>query len=347
MVAGHCCIRVQKMALPLIHKGHEVHLIGSKIPSFWQNYKTFTMCADIEQYQAAIKLHPDADVFHCHNEPSWFVTAVKEVFPDKTVLLDVHDSYLARSTREQATEKLDSGAFHVRVTAEERNNFQLADALNFPSGALSDLVCGEFNLKQPHMVLPSYVPSMFYRYEGRDWHGGLVYEGKVNLPSETKGKSVGFEYCDYTDVAERCDKLGMDFHLYSARSDDKFREYYSKYKQVFIHQPLLYDELMKSIGRHDWGLVGNTIETSEWNVAAPNKLFEYFAAGLPAVSMNAAWCSEFLEYTGMGMSVSGPEELAERWSEHRHYRPAVIKHRKEWAMEAHISKLEEFYRAIA
>jgi hypothetical protein len=335
------------MALPLINKGHEVHLIGAKLPSFWENYETFSLCYGVEQYQAALKLHPDADVFHCHNEPSWFVTAVKEVFPDKPVLLDVHDSYLARSTPDQATERLNAGEAHVRVTTEERSNFQLADALNFPSDAIAEVVRSEFRLEQPHMVLPSYVPQQFYRYDGREWRGGLVYEGKVNIPAETQGRHVGFEYCDYTDVAERCDKIGIDFHLYSARDDKPFLDHFGKYQHTFLNPPIAYDALMKSIGRHDWGLVGNSIKTSEWDVAAPNKLFEYFAAGMPAVSMNAAWCDKFLAETGMGMSVANPEELAERWSEHRKYREQVIKHRKAWAMESHISKLEEFYRAIA
>src|SRR4051812_34865532 len=114
MVSGHGCIRVHKMALPLINRGHDVHLIAGKVPSFWQNYKTFSLCADIDQYQEAIKLHKDADVFHCHNEPSWFVTAVKEVC-DKPVLLDVHDSYLARHTPEEATAKLNENEPMVRV----------------------------------------------------------------------------------------------------------------------------------------------------------------------------------------------------------------------------------------
>src|SRR3990167_288846 len=131
MVAGHCCIRVHKMAIPLIEKGHEVHLVGMKVSSFWEQYKTFALCSDVEQMLEALKLHVksnDVDVFHCHNEPSWFVTALKEI-TDKPVILDVHDSYLARSTPEQATKELDNGENHIRVIVEERNNFQLADAL--------------------------------------------------------------------------------------------------------------------------------------------------------------------------------------------------------------------------
>lgn len=347
MVAGHCCIRVQKMAIPLIEKGHNVHLVGMKIPSFYEQYKTFTLCNDVGQMIDALKVYArgaDVDLFHCHNEPSWFVSMLKEI-TDKPVILDVHDSYLARSTPEEATEALDKGEKHVRVSTEERNNFQMADALVFPGDAFRSLVCNEFKLEQPALTLPSYVPERFYKYATKDWHGGLVYEGKVNVPSETKGFNSGFSYCDYTELAQKTHDMGMDLHLYSARDDEKFRKHYGE--TAFIHAPLAFEDLMNAISRHDWGLVGNVAKTREWEVAMPNKMFEYMAAGLPVVSMNAAQCSKLIEEAGVGISVESPEELGERWSEHRELRKQVFKLRKNWTMNAHIHKLEDFYRAVA
>lgn len=345
MVSGHSCIRVHKMAIPLIEKGHEVHLVARKLSSFWQQYKSFLMCEDIEQYAEAIKLHaPKADVFHCHNEPSWFVSLIKEI-TDKPVILDVHDSYLARSTPEEAEEALSNGEKHVRVSVEERTNFQLADGLVFPGDDFREVVTGEFNLKQPALTLPSYVPRRYFQYDFKDWHGGLVYEGKVTLPSETKGYSSGFRYCDYTDACKHTSDIGMDFHLYAGRTDEKFRKHYS-FPHTFVHEPLNYEPLMACIGRHDWGLVGNVTKTREWDVAMPNKLFEYIATGVPVVAMNASNSSRFLEDTGMGISVSSPAELGERWSEHTKVRKRLFKERQNWSMNAHIEKLERFYEAI-
>lgn len=345
MLSGHGCIRVHKQAIPLIEKGHNVHLVASKASAFWEQYKTFTLCYDTEQFIEAIRIFSKAgvDLFHCHNEPSWFVSAIKEI-TDIPVILDVHDSYLARSTTEEAVEALNEGKVHIRVTAEERNNFQLADALIFPGEDFRKTVVDEFKLEQPCLTLPSYVPKRFYRYQSRDWHGGLVYEGRVNLPSEVeKPHYTGFTYCDYTDLADRAKTIGMDFHLYAGRTDDKFRQHYND--RAYIHKPLLYEELLDSVGRHDWGLVGNTVKTREWDVAMPNKLFEYMATGVPIVSMNAQDCSKFLEETGIGISVSGPEELGDRWKEHRDKRKTLFKERQNWSMNNHIHKLEEFYES--
>lgn len=348
MVAGHACIRVQKMALPLIERGHKVHIIARKIPSFYEQYFSFSLCNDVSQMIEAMRLHADAghvDVFHCHNEPSWFVSALKEI-TEKPVILDIHDSYLARSTPDEAKDARDAGEFgrHIRETVEERNNFQLADALVFPGDDFRALVTKEFGLNQPALTLPSYVPERFYQYHSRDWHGGLVYEGKVNLPAETKGSSTGFKYCDYTELADRAKVMKMDFHLYSARDDKPFLQHYEE--RAFVHSPVAYEELLSNVGRHDWGLVGNTTKTREWQVAMPNKLFEYMATGVPIVSMNADNCAEFIREEGIGIAVDGPEELAGRWKEHRELRKQLIKRRKHWSMNAHIHKLENFYQEV-
>lgn len=349
MVADHACIRVQKMAIPLIERGHRVHLLARKIPSFYEHYHSFTLCNDVSSMIEAIRLHVSAgqvDVFHCHNEPSYFVTMIKEITDEIPVILDIHDSYLARSTPEEARSQLDKGMLcqHIRVTAEERNNFNLADGLVFPGDHFRSVVSSEFKLDQPSLTLPSYVPDRFYQYNCRDWHGGLVYEGKVNLPSETAGGSTGFAYCDYTELADRTKAINMDFHLYAGRKDDKFVKHYEQ--RTFLHEPAAYEELLRNVTRHDWGLVGNTTATREWQVAMPNKLFEYMACGVPIVSMNADNCSDFIREEGVGITVSGPEELAESWKRHREVRNQLIKRRKHWSMNAHIHKLEQFYGEI-
>jgi glycosyltransferase involved in cell wall biosynthesis len=336
---------MHKMAIPLIERGHNVHLISFKVSTFWEQYKTFSLCADVEQAIEAMRLFVrsgNVDLFHCHNEPSWFVTAIKEITDEIPVLLDVHDSYLARSSEEEALAVRDKGEIHIRETTEERNNFQLADGLVFPGDAFRSLVSGEFKLDQPALTLPSYVPRRFFNYKARDWHGGLCYEGKVNLPKETKGAHTGFAYCEYTDLAKRTHDMGMDFHLYSGREDKKFLAHYSDI--AYLHRAQNYEDLMASLSRHDWGLVGNIQPTREWKLAMPNKLFEYMAASVPVAVMNADDCASFVKDQGVGIVVDTPEELGERWAEHRESRKRLIKTRQDWTMNAHIHKLEGFYQ---
>lgn len=346
MVSGHACVRVQKMAIPLTQNGHEVHLIARAMPWGFENYRTFFYAEGRNHYLDAIKvLSKSVDIFHCHNEPSWFVSAVKEVC-DIPVVLDVHDSYLARSTPEQVSKLQEEGKLVHRVYVEERNNFKLADALVFPGDDFGEIVRNEFNLTQPHITLPSYCPEILYQYNCKPWMGGILYEGKVNLRSEIEkgGRNFGFEYCIYEDLAKKFHEHGVDFHIYATRKDEKFM---AVYKDIsFVHNGYPIHELLSRITAHDWGLVGNIFPTQEWKVAYPNKMFEYIAAQVPVVCMNADSSSRFVEENGVGITVGSVEELCDRWREHESVRNTLIRKRRQWMMEQHIHKLEELYEAI-
>jgi glycosyltransferase involved in cell wall biosynthesis len=332
------------MALSLGERGHTVRLISQKIPSFAESYDLYVKAHSIHQMREAIKvLAPVTDVFHCHNEPSWFVTLVKEMC-DVPVVLDVHDSYLARVTPDEADRYEEDGKDYLRVTVEERNNFQLADGLVFPSPTFAGMICQEYNLTQPSLVLPSYVNRNLYAYNCQEWMGGLVYEGRVDLAEDLKEskQKTGFSYTVYEPLAKKAKEIGLDFHLYS-RSDDKFKE---AYKDALVHDPVPYPKLMRAISRHDWGLVGNLHKTPEWKVAFPNKLFEYLAAGVPVVAINADYCGGFLEREGLGIAVDSLEELCNRWGEHTEIRKTVLKRRLNFCMENHIDRLESLYQEV-
>jgi glycosyltransferase involved in cell wall biosynthesis len=345
-VSSHNCIRLHKISLPLLDMGHNVHLIARKFVGFSELYRTFSLYSDINQCTESIKLHSDADIFHCHNEPSWFVSAIKELFPYKPVILDVHDTYLTRTTDKEYQESMSKGLPHVRVTTEERNNFQLADGLVFVSDEVRDATMSEFNLTCPNIVLPSYVPLNLYQYHTKEWMGGLVYEGRVTISEEYKDKNLntGAEYCDYSEVSKEAKRVGIDFHLYAGREDDAFKKIYDE--EAFVHPGYSYRDLLRQISRHDWGLVGNLIDSPQWQQTLPNKMFDYLAAGVPSVCINASASSKIAERYGFGITVKSLDELAGRWSEHRECRNNLFKIRRELSMENNIYKLLDLYKIL-
>ena len=330
------------MALPLLEQGHEVHCLSNRLSGFWEAYTTFSLWSEIGQLEAMVKLlAPVVDVFHCHNEPSWFVTLIKESV-DTPVVLDVHDSFLSRTTVDEESLLREKGEESHRVTTEERNNLQAADALVYPGHAFKSVVADEFDLTQPSLVLPSYVPKFLHRYNTGPWHGGVCYEGKVNLPDDT---AHGFHYCEYKPLAKSLHNFGIDFHLYAGRNDKQFFDTYNDI--AFVHGPLDYKGLIKSISSHDWGLVGNLHKAPQWSIAFPNKMFEYIAAGVPVVSMNADACADFVKSEGVGIAVDDAEDLAWRWPEHRQCRNNIIKRRMDWCMDDHIYELINLYQEVS
>jgi glycosyltransferase involved in cell wall biosynthesis len=343
MLSGHGCVRVQKQSIPLIERGYTVHLLSGKIPSFADQYASHGVYHTTRQLVELLSLYaPVTDVFHVHNEPSWFVTLIKE-YTGKPVVCDVHDSYLARHTVEEEAKAKEENRLLLRIIVEERNNFQLADGLVFPSEPFRQLIVSEFGLTQPALTLPSYLPRSWYGYQQREWLGGLVYEGKVDLPEEVStGVAAGcFRYCDYLELAKAARAMDMDVHLYTVRTDDTFHNLYAPH--AVLHKPYDIERLIFKISRHDWGLVGNLHPTAEWDVAFPNKLFEYIAAGVPVVALNAGECSKFLEQSGCGITVKSLEELGQRWKEHETIRRHLLTTRQQWTMERHIHGLEALY----
>lgn len=346
MISGHACIRMQKQALTLLQKGYKVYSISKKTPTFATLYTGIMMYSDMMQLIELIKLVDKSglvDIYHVHNEPSFFVTALKEI-TDKPVILDVHDTFLTRLTDEEEKEAIEQGKNTWRVTSEERTNFQIADALVFVSDQVKDIVCSEFKLDQPDTILASYVPEFMYQYNYGRWMGGLVYEGKVILEKELEHKYAGLHYCDYRDTAKQCESVGMDFHLYAGGNVEELEKMYGN--SAYIHEGKSFQDLLHCVSRHDWGLVGNTLQTSQWQQTLPNKLFEYLAAGVPVVSINAKASAEIIEEYDIGITVESIEELAEQWALHRPKRTNVIKCRKDFTMEKHIHKVEELYERV-
>lgn len=344
-ISGHACIRAQKIALGLISKGHKIHFISSKLPNYSEYYESTLLYSSIEQLKQSIKLvDKDIDVWHVHNEPSYYVSIVKEL-SSKSVVLDIHDSYAARLTEEEEIELIQKGEKTMRITSDELHNFQLADALVYPSESFGEIVTQTYGLEdKKRILLPSYVPSTFFNYEATKWMGGIVYEGRIDLPSEyNKAGRQGYNYTDYIEFANECYDKKLDFYIYSTRNDKEFRDSYEK---ALLAGSLKFDNLIKALSGHAWGIVGNTNKATEWSIALPNKMFEYIAAGTPIVSFYADECSRWLEKYGIGITCKCVEELKDRFIEHEECRRNLIKLRSKFAMENNLEELEGVYNEI-
>jgi glycosyltransferase involved in cell wall biosynthesis len=259
-------------------------------------------------------------------------------------VLDVHDTYLTRSTEEESLAAKAEGTALVRRTSDERTNFKLADALNFVTHYAKDMVYEEYDLDQPCTVIPSYVPWDWYSQYSLEWLGGLVYEGKVTISEELKKTSRVFKYCDYEEFAQEAHAKGLDFHLYGMRTDEPYEKVYDDI--AFLHPPTNGLEIIRRITRHDWGLVGNVFSHPQWQKTSTNKMFEYIAAGVPVVAMNAQWSEEFVEEHGIGIAVHSIDELLENWSKHTEIRKNLILKRRSFSMEEHIGELIALYREL-
>lgn len=325
-VGHHCCIRLQKQAFALLDNGHEVHLVGHSLPSTANQFTTASVFSNVSQMYEILRVHKDADIIHIHNEPSWPVTIAKRALPGVPVVLDMHDSMFFRSLEKK------------HISAEERISIEMADGLVFVGERCREVT----DSKKPSCVLPSYVNGMFYQSNSWQWIGGLVYEGRVDTPEQRKF----MYYCNYIDFCKKTQEAELPFHVYcpGINKNKKFKEYYEKI--CLLHPALPYDKLLGVLGCHDWGLCGNLTEYREWQLAMPNKLFEYMAGGIPIIALNCGEIADFVVEHGVGIAVKSVEEMMDRWDERAECQKNVMLKREDFAMEKHIHILEDFYREL-
>lgn len=323
-IGYHCCIRLIKEAIALLDKGYEVHLIGNRRPNVAEQFTTMTLFFTISQLRETLKLHKDADIIHIHNEPSWMLLVAKEILPDIPVVFDVHDAMIFRTSEEKYK------------SAEERIAFEMADGMVFVSEKCREII----NPKVPNCVLPSYVNETFYQLNAWQWIGGLAYEGRVDVPQQKEF----MRYCNYIDLCNELKKEEVPFYVYSPSSGKELKDYYEPICK--LRNPLPYDKLLMLLGCHDWGLCGNLKKYREWDLAMPNKLFEYLAAGIPIIALNCGEVADFVEKYGVGIAVKSVQEIKERWDERAECQKNVFLKRFEFAMEKHIHILEELYEKL-
>ena len=340
MIAGHCCIRVHKMAMPLYQKGYRVNLIINKYPMVFKgSYDSIAVYETQDHLWNAIRaIDPYTDIYHVHNEPNYFVSVVKEI-SNKPVILDWHDSFLLR--RHKDTEE------KYRVMVDERNNAFLADGFCFVCDPMRDEVFGEFEevSDKPNVVLWSYVPRVFYNWNFAEWLGGICYQGRIDHSDIAKSEKYSFfMYCEYSKLAEELKKRNIPFYIYTVK--DKIIKWYEKKELAVGGGVLAFEEMIRMAGRHDWGLIGNIDSHKEWELAMPNKLFEYMAAQVPIVAINAGHAGEWIEKEGIGINIRTLDELEQRWDEKEECRNNLIRKRLDYCMENHIHKLEDLYYAL-
>ncbi len=329
LVTQRCCIRTRKQAIAL-SQHNEVHLVSKNIPQNEEVFTTITHYFGDEKTLAdALSLYKFVDIVYATAEPHWVVAVIHRILPDKKIILDVHDSMIWRST--ELTHR----------SAEERLVYNWVDALVVPSNSGKKIIRKTFELKVPIEVLPPYANEVVYQMNSWAWRGGIVYQGRIDLPSAPSF----MDYDKYEELFTLLQKEEIPVHVYMPGSDNK--KWRKIYEPICIwHNGLSYLPLIQSLGFYDWGLCGNLKKFREWDIAMPNKLFDYLAGGIPIIALNAKETGDFVEKHGFGISVSSIEEIKKRWDERDRCQKNVFLKRYDFTMEKHIHIVEDLCRRL-
>lgn len=341
MVAGHCCIRVYKEATVLKKLGYDLTLVSELIryeDLFLGTYKF----SNISRLKEIIKwLDKKIDIWHVHNEPSWYVTVIRSVLPKARIILDYHDSMYWRVPGDYVS-KLSREPMRWY---EEDVAVDCADAFVVPSES-----CGKelrTRTKKPIIFLPSAVPLSEYRFMPHHFSGGLVSQGGHNIPADIGSDDPNKNWRNFTDLYKKLTPHKM-VYAYSPNvtfdSMDPFDKHYSSLGVKL--GKFAYNKLIEQLGQHTWNLVGNTVNAMVWKYALPNKFFESMAAGVPSVVFNCTEVDKIVNKLGIGISCKSVDELVKRWDEHTEKRINLMKIRENFCMEAFIHTLTDLYKKM-
>ena len=320
VVAHRLCSRTMKQ-MAALSKTEELHLITNTIPTA-DLFKTISFFHEARGLRDALKRYEDFDIIHAVSEPSWVIFAIREIFPNKKIVFDWHDAQIWRSKKIEDS------------STEERLASNWVDGIIVPSQSCKRLI----DTKLPCLVLPPYVNEEHISYKSWGYIGGIVYEGRVDVPEFSKF----MDYCKYEDLCKEFEKEGLEFSIYSPMSGRP--RHLEVYKNICSwNKGQQHDELINLMGVYDWGICGNLKKFREWDVAMPNKLFEYMAAGIPIIALNARETGKFVEKHGIGIYVKSVQEIKDRWDERDACQKNVMLKRNQFTMEKHIHKVKELY----
>jgi len=180
---------------------------------------------------------------------------------------------------------------NVELANEERM-ITCARAVIFTSEDHADYVTSKYVNCPEHRVIhlkPLLKDVNFKRNDKKLRGKHLVYAGGIQLE---KSRHARYGYRSYHEVFKSFIDVGWTVHLYPNNRNKTARFDY-KDLGCELHHPLPYNELLREIGIYTAGLLGyakNGVPSQAFDYTQkcrPNKNWDYLAAGIPTIAVNA------------------------------------------------------------
>lgn len=334
-VSLHNCIRAHKIAWSWSdeYKG-KIMLLAEMLDNYHHTWWAYDMAVKMYRdndgvYQpwqlenAVITLDPIVDIWHVHNEPDWPVWVIRK-HSEKPIIYDIHD---LKSMRNGEADE------------HERKAFEACNAISTVSRRYCEVSIKNDPVKPVREVLSCVPKDLFPVERTKPYRGGIVYEGGLSANKNSKDE---FPCRTWGDVFDELNEMGIATYAYTANPTVK------NLGKTVVLGPVNYARLVSELTMYEFGLVGSPNPDPMFDGALPNKMFEYMAAGLPMICMNAPDAGDFLQATGMGVVVKDVSEIPLAIEEMRdgRYRRRVWENRWNWTMESQIKKVQWLYEQV-
>ena len=332
----HCCIRVIKLARPLMKTGkYDIHGLAKQVSYGTEAFDKFSFYHNQNQFKNLIR-DLDADVYVHSNEPNHQLNWIREVQPDAKIILDAHDFDSLRVSL---------------ITVAEQKSITNCDGMLFVSREVKEFILDLHRDQlrdKPTAIVEHYCNEEFLTDECNppaDNRKGIVYQGGAQSPPY---KNAQFKYRQVYHLFKQLVDQGNEFHLMAGNPD-----VFATYANIgaFMYQPQMYGDLMKKMRHHKWGvIVWNNADKSQLHVdfTRTNKEQEYLACGLPIIVFGAQATADYVKMHNVGVVFDKiedivPEALDEAYAE---CKANVDKLRPKLTMESHIYRMESLIERV-
>jgi hypothetical protein len=300
LVSINLCVRARQTALAAMAKGHEVHLLvrsDAGLREFNDQATSIATFFTKSQFAAVLRI-VKPDIILVHDRPHQIVSDLLEVRGEASnapIIHDVHDMF---SLMVPGEKNADDSPFEdhsitdvdgLVFVSESNKRYAEARWPNLPPSVVSrSAVLGRFfpNMRGPHLG-------------GAVWGGGL-YAEPPNSPRA---------YIDQRELIFRLASIGKSTTVYHAPLDVLGTDKQYEAAGAVLGGTRGFLEMLYSYSRYDFGLYGQTTDHPQIHGTIPNKLFEYTAAGIPTLVINADEAGRYVEEMGIGIHIRRPEDL--------------------------------------
>lgn len=292
------CIRNYKYAQSLKKLGHKVSLaylvkkLSERYPGLSDD--VYQECFKIKDLNELWALSKKYDIIHSHNEPDQYTVAA--LAGHCPVIHDTHDLVSLRDYKKPEMryfEGIANRAAHGRI---------------YSTPYQRDEAKAMYQVEGDSLVVYNYasaedIPDQFYpKASAQDGFLHMVYEGGVG----------GSEHRSFTQVFIDIAQAGVKLHIFPARYDDKIAQELNAYPNIDYRHPVSPKEIIKEMSRYDIGIIPwNLNELNERFLSSTiaNKLFEYFAAGLPVATADITSYRDYFKSHPVGITFKSVPEL--------------------------------------
>jgi len=304
MQQNACCIRNYKFAKVLKDLGHEVGLFtnGATPEDIYskgvlKNEDAYTRVHKVKsgtEFKSLMEIIKEYEyqVLHAHNEPDYYAALGISNIYNLPIIHNCHD-IVSETWR------------GILISERELNELMLFEALTIKNSDATIFVNKKImesakekygEIKGEGYVFSNYPLKSFIptdaelkpKLSEKDGFIHIVYEGGFTIQANINGLVPERYYLPlFLDILENSSNIKL--HIYTPTFDENIDSYLLPYKKngLIYEGSIDSSNLITTISQYDYGIFGLANKRNllkNYLYSLPNKMFEYFAAGLPLLA---------------------------------------------------------------